>query len=295
MLTNLSHLTEYEVGDLVKLSLWLSHHLPTEKIICFGSRGKLGNWSPFAHKDYKTLYTQQCYDLLLLTDDETRRDPGEMQDAVDSFLTTCPFTANVIIQKMKSANKALEEGRPFETHLYYKTLLLYDRGTYALSAPGRIRAYIRDKDKATERWERKNILSWSFFKGARFYKEEGEGEMAVLSLNQSLLFILSAMLRFHTGYRSTYNDIGKLLSLTNNFTSFVRDIFPANTPEEKELLQLLVKGDSNARYKIDYTIPSGTVDLLLQRVELLRERAIEARNTLGGVLDLFSDYLFPLH
>lgn len=258
--------------ELKQITDYILKLIIPEKIVCFGSTvTHTVNSSCFVQEQHTANPASYC--LLIVPQAKERLADLIIQQTIER---SCKTLANVtvIVHRMEEVNRALQSGSSFFTAIYQKGLLVHDLGKEDFTAPlpgQNMNKRIARREVFWNQWFK---LSSDFMLGARFYANAQVNNLAVFMLHQSLQHCYSGMLRILTGYRTNSNSLRRLLRFIENglpessFTSL-----NAHTPKEARLLDILLKGYSEARYKKGFEIKSEEVTELLTRVQQILHQA----------------------
>jgi HEPN domain-containing protein len=253
-------------GDLISALLSV---IQPEKILCFGIRSENREaWNCFlAGLEVQTL---TIYDLLILTRSCEKRSRHELLDMMES-LKSSRWKVNPLIHNIYKVNEALAGGNAFFTTIYKKGLLVYDQVTTALVEPVE-KDRIKDTPKE-DLWQRFFGLAQQFLKGASDFSSRGWNGLAAFMLHQSLEHTCIALIRVVAGYRPVTHNLGRLISMTENFAPFSAPVFPRNRKEEVDLFHLLSTAYSDVRYKDSYNVSAAQINILIERVSIFQGQA----------------------
>lgn len=252
-------------ADITSTILKIMH---PEKIICYGRRVcEWDVWSPFILLDETSPYV--TYDLLVITRENEKRSRHEITDMLDSCLTGGSVRATVIVHGIKAVNEALLNGSHFFYDVCQSGLILYDNSETALLSCGR-RAATTDIPSIEQVWRAGFELAQQFLNGASYFSSSGCDNIAAFMLHQAVEHTCTALVRLITGYRPATHNLNRLLALTENFSPMSLIVFPRNTPEERDLFNLLARAYSDVRYKEGFKVPRLKTPLLIERVSRLQ-------------------------
>jgi HEPN domain-containing protein len=253
-------------GDL--LSALLSVIQP-EKVLCFGIRSENREaWSCFIPGPEIQALT--IYDLLILTRSCEKRSKHELLDMIER-LKSPGWKVNALIHNIYTVNEALAAGNTFFAAIYKKGLLVYDQVTTPLVEPVE-RELMKDTPKE-DLWRRFFGLAQQFLKGASDFSSRGWNGLAAFMLHQSLEHTCIALIRVVAGYRPITHNLGRLITMTENFAPFSAPVFPRNTKEEVDLFHLLATAYSDVRYKDNHNVSAAQVNILIERVSIFQRQA----------------------
>jgi HEPN domain-containing protein len=235
-----------------------------EIIICFGKRTK--QQTQFTcFREAVVEKTTATYDLLIIAGNTGTRSTHEWEHVIETrCIDFAPLTA--LVHTTAETMQAIEQGNPFFINAFSKGIMLYHSGKAKITVPHAWQRSEQDMEKQNSHWQRGYGSAGQFLEGAAFYSTANQYRHAAFMLHQCAEAACNSLIKLFTGYRTCTHNISRLLRLIENFTLRLTPIFPANTPEEKHLLALLVKAYSGARYQEAYTITKEELTILLQRV-----------------------------
>jgi len=245
-----------------------------EKIFCYGCRiTQFSRWSPFqpipsGHKRINNY----AYDLLLVLPDSNTGNEDSTQELLKNHLDA--FSSfSFIIHRRDEVVTRLEREDHFMCTILNKALLLFNNDTPPLATENVCSNADAFKKYAALWWNQWFGLAGQSLLAA--YRSAGEynNRQALNHLYQSTVQTCTALLNAYTGLRPSRRSLNRLLLYCDNFCSLRTMIFPNNTVEEKRLLQSLVKAGEAGNKEKPYAIAKQTVDILLERIGLMHEKA----------------------
>ncbi|MBN9379944.1 MAG: HEPN domain-containing protein [Chitinophagaceae bacterium] len=238
-----------------------------EKIICYGLRSvHYQDWGCFLDEGVIRDTYRLKLDLLIIAP-VTK---GQLeQDISFAAEQQCKPLADVhcITHKIHSVNENLTKGNPFFCALYNKGLLIYDAGQTALDTPGLSVGTSLERNILEVIWSRWYGLAQHFYKSAVDSQDFERPDLTAFMLHQAMEHTCGALIRIFTGYRPNTHNLSRLLMMVENFTDQFTRIFPKGTKQEEDLYSVLQHGYLDARYKDEYIVPIGILDILIQRVQ----------------------------
>ncbi len=274
MSKTLSHLTPFQRRQLAKVIHKIANASGAEKIYCYGRRLAVTHrWSPFMANDnnIQTAFAES-YDLVLVMPAHEQRTKPAIHATLNAK-TVAPLAVTCLIFYWQETTDLLKNGDHFLRHLQSKGARLHSSSKKRLpKAPFSLtsEADAAEAETTWPHWMDKAAESMAF---AKEYLAKRKYRLAAYMLYSAACFICNALVRSHTGYRPCTAQLDQLLLLCDNFCTIRKTLFPANTPEEIELLELL----NNARHVLDDNDPckvtKDTCSILLRRVEKLRQQA----------------------
>jgi HEPN domain-containing protein len=237
-----------------------------EKIICYGIRSvHYQDWGCFLDRGGVKENTRLSLDLLIITSAAKGQNEQDVSQTAEHH---CKALADVrcVTHKIHSVNDGLANGNPFYHSLYHKGIILYDAGQTALLNRGSLEKCIQEQHVLEGIWSRWYGLAVNFYKGAVDSLDYNRPDLTAFMLHQAVEHTCGALIRVFTGYRPNTHNLTRLLMMVENFTNQLTLVFPRVTKEEEEIYGILQRGYLDARYKDDYTVPSATLNLLIERV-----------------------------
>jgi HEPN domain-containing protein len=93
----------------------------------------------------------------------------------------------------------------------------------------------------------------------------------VFILHQAAESFYYATLLVFTGYKPKTHNLYKLRKQAKHLSEELFLLFPIETnKEEKNLFDLLKRGYIDARYKIDYVITKEELNILIERIQMMK-------------------------
>lgn len=232
-----------------------------EAIICYGYRQTSREvWSAF--KQGFTPDTCFHFDILVVTRQDEKYKDHEVLDKI-SQLNTESIQFIPVIHSNKAVNEALQQGSRFFSTVCLKGILLYGDKPEV----GYIGKTSCEYDES--HWVHHFGLSQQFLTGAEYYLSNTQPSLSVFMLHQAVEHACIAILHVCLGYRSTTHNLNRLLSLTENISPQLSDLFSQRTETEKELFKTLVHAYGDVRYRQSFTIPFDQAKILVERVKEL--------------------------
>ncbi|BAV04920.1 HEPN domain-containing protein [Filimonas lacunae] len=267
MLNTLEHLTPNQKMELDQFVLNVKTEIPTDKIICYGSRLKSKTSLGCFFNDGNSNYHLEC-DLLLILKEECKWLIHEILDILDKQENEY-ISATFIIYRLNTVNEAILIGNRFFVNIQRKGLPLYD-STDQLLFQSAVNIELADWVLVAENdWERLHKKAIDFLKGAGFYKGQQNFEYCVFLLHQSIEQIAAALLLSIVGYRHSLHNTYRIIKLLQQVGLDAAKLFPANTAEEKEIFSVLRYSYGDARYNKDYTVSKEMAGVIYGRVKQL--------------------------
>lgn len=261
---------DVESAQLKLISDKILQQFSVEKIICFGSKiNNIQTRSCFAIEQDLSATSEDlnCFSLLVVPVTGEVINDISIQQRIEE---DCKFIANiaVVVDRMANINQALSNGSSFYTTIYHKGNVIFDNQKELFVTPGVGENTNKRVIKREKFWEHWYSLSSGFLKGAKYFGQEQNNELAVFMLHQALQHCYSGMLRVLIGYRTNSNSLRRLLQLIENaLPDSSLAPFRKTTPEYARLTALLLKGFSDARYNDKFDVSASDVSKLISRIE----------------------------
>lgn len=238
-----------------------------EKIICYGLRSvHYQNWGCFMDKGTMRDNFRLKLDLLIIAPVTKGQFEQDISFAAEQ---QCKSLADVhiITHKIHSVNENLSKGNAFFCSLYNKGWLIYDSGHTELESPVEMAGPTIERHIIQVIWTRWYGLAQHFYKSAVDSQDFGRPDLTAFMLHQAMEHTCGALIRIFTGYRPNTHNLSRLMMMVENFTDQLTRLFPKSTKEEEAIYAVLQHGYLDARYKDEYIVPTGILDVLIQRVQ----------------------------
>jgi len=244
-----------------------------EKIICYGIRSiDTHEWGCFSNDGAVKDTTRLKLDLLIIAPATKGQTEQDISFAAEQ---QCKALADVfcVTHKIHSVKEGLANGNPFYSTLYHKGLLIYDSGQTELHSPSQMPAPLLELPIIEAIWLKWYGLALHFYKSAVDSQHFERPDLTAFMLHQAVEHTCGALIRVFSGYRPNTHNLTRLLMMVENFTQKITQVFPRSTREEEELYGIIQRAYLDARYKDNYTVPAGSLDLLIRRVHELQSIA----------------------
>ncbi|RAV99670.1 HEPN domain-containing protein [Pseudochryseolinea flava] len=256
---NLPHLKTIElrsvISDLVK-------EITPKAIVCFGYASRA-----IEHISCFQVFSSEHhhYDLLFVQSSTTLYRDHEIVDLITNRFSS-DISVNVLSHSVNSVRLALKEGDPFFSKIFNEGKILHCEQDAQLNINERNQTQSNDEPKQRKDYERSFALSESFLELASEALGGNRHDIGLFLLHQSIEQLCIASIKAHLKYRPTTHNILRLISLVSCYIPAVKDVFPCNTTDEKELFEFLKNAYSDVRYKSCYRVPPHIGFSLLVRV-----------------------------
>lgn len=275
MKKSITYLPKEKQGELFFLLKEIRKRLPqAEMVILYGS---------YARDEY-VIYDEQIefgipttfmsdYDILVVTNGINDKKVGHILDNIDDLYYKYPDTqtpVQFINEDIKTLNKQLEEGRYFYTEVKKQGVILYDSGNFKLARRRKLN-FAEIKQQAQEYYDEKFSRASSFLKLAQYSYSTQDYVMSSFLLHQACENYYYAIRLSFTLKSGKQHNLAKLSSLVKSYSYDLTKVFPRHTPEEKRIFDLIKAAYVEARYNPQFIVTKEDIDILIPKVELLRD------------------------
>jgi predicted nucleotidyltransferase/HEPN domain-containing protein len=177
----------------------------------------------------------------------------------------------IIVHDIEDVNRQLEDGWYFFVDVEKEGIMLHDSGRHVLAEP-------RPKTRAERRQFAQQCFREYLETADHFYSlgldaiAKGWNKTAAFLLHQATENYYKCTILVLTAYWPKEHNIKYLGKLCANLDPAFRDIFPVKPQAEKRRLELLKDAYVKARYSLTWTISREDLEVLAQRIAVLRER-----------------------
>lgn len=271
MLNTLDHLTPRQQAQLQHFVYKINRVIPSEKIICYGSRtDRKRAWGCFHHGDSR--HDTVTYDLLIIPRPESRRPAPEILDMLDKQQSK-KVHATFIVHFLPRVNDAIEKGSRFFSTLQRTGITLYQESKIPLATPSPDLSQADWLNEAREIWGHAITRARLFMDAAELYRSRKAFAFSAFMLHQVMEHVAAGLLEALAGYRTSFHNIERLMDMLPIVGFDGRYFFPGNTSEEKALLEILRRSYSDARYKHEFAVSEEVADILYRRVKYMLSTA----------------------
>jgi HEPN domain-containing protein len=262
------YLPKKEMEILEKISLIIQDSIRVARIICFGWQSRmLMNLGEHVHP----LSLHHFLYFLVLTPEMEKRPFHEIQDLIEGRCRAYG-RLTAVVHSRNFVQSRLKEGDPFFATICKFGILLYDlpdehAAAYPEPASGARLKFSLDT------WQRWEIASSGFLRGASFYMDGDQYSLAVFMLHQAVEHACTGLIQAVTGYRMTTHNLDKLLRFSLSFTGKLWEVFPRDSRKEIDCFLKLQRAYTQARYQEGYEISKQETLPLFERVSQLCMRA----------------------
>lgn len=273
MKTDLSHLPHHKQAELkAVVSSVIPRFIEIEMIILFGSHAR-GNWVEDIYmEDGRTYVYKSDFDLLIVLSNNSKADAVTFTQSITGKFDELhlPTPVHPIFHGIEFVNNALKDGSFFFGDIKEEGVLLFTTNRYQLQDK-RVLSPFEVQARAQEDFEEYFESANRFFKGFKFYLNEGDLKEAAFILHQATERYYNTIQLVFTGYKPKTHDLEVLNRMAISFDMQFIKVFPMGTEEETNRFILLKKAYVDARYKKTYTITKADLEYLSARVIKLQE------------------------
>jgi predicted nucleotidyltransferase/HEPN domain-containing protein len=264
---SLEHLPARKRRQLDAIVKLIRAAVEVEMIILYGSHAR-GDW-------FEDMKTGRCsdYDILVVVATRAMAEDIDLwwsiRDRADHAVRR--NHVQIIVHDIEDVNRQLEDGWYFYVDVEKEGIMLHDSGRHVLAEP-------RPKTRAERRVFAQQCFAKYLATADEFYTHglagiaRGGNEVAAFQLHQAAEHYYKCTILVLTAYWPHEHNIKHLGNLCANLDPAFRDIFPVRPPAEKRRLELLKDAYVKARYSLKWTISRADLEVLAQRIAVLRER-----------------------
>jgi predicted nucleotidyltransferase/HEPN domain-containing protein len=267
MKDSLEHLPVRKQRHLALIVKMIRTAVDAEMIILYGSHAR-GDWV----EDVRG-HKFSDYDILVIVDSEAKVEDVDLwwrlRERLDRAIR--PNEVQLIVHDIADVNQQLENGWYFFVDVEKEGIMLHDSGRHVLAEP-------RPKTRAERRLFAQQCFREYMDTADDFYTsglnllERGRNKTAAFQLHQAAEHYFKCAILVVTAYWPKEHNIKYLARLGAGLDPALRDIFPVKPRAEKRRLELLKEAYVKARYSLTWRISREDLEVLAQRIALLRER-----------------------
>jgi len=275
MKKSISYLPKRKQNELNFFVEQIRKRLPeAEMIILYGSYAR-NEYVERDERDEHGIPTIKIsdYDIAVLTNGINDKKAGVVLDNIeDIYFKDIDMQTPVqfINDNIKNYNKAIEEGRYFETEIKKEGVILYDSGRFKLARIRKLN-FEEIKKRAQEYFNDK-------FKEANFFLDDAIINNQKERYKRSSFYLHQACENYYYAIRLTFtlrsnkqHNLSKLTASVSSFSLELDTIFPLKTEDDKRLFSLIKAAYVDARYNPHFVVTKEDIDALIPKVELLRD------------------------
>lgn len=280
MKTSISYLPEEKRDDLKRIVRCILEVLPAcEMIILYGSYAR----NTYVDYDQRIeygipTYFMSDYDILVVTenrfqsyiiDNILNKATERYYEGKNKYDST---TIQFIHESIDDLNKAIDKNRYFYTDIKREGVMLYDSGRYKLARRRKLN-FMEIKEWAKECYNEKFGAANSFLRSARHACNDQDYKIASFLLHQACENLYNSIILTFTLYSPKEHSLIKLSGKAKAHSLEPSKAFPRDTKEEERLFELLQNAYVQARYNPRFAVTKEDIEVLILRVELLRDIA----------------------
>lgn len=276
MKTSLSYLPQTKQDQILQVVNIIKGVTNPEKIILFGSYAT-GNWVEDKYFENGTSYEYMSdFDFLIIIEDSTEKEYEILDKIINKSRNLFKTPVNAIIHDISYVNEGLEIGQYFFTDIIKEGILLYDDNSLVFSNPRELSSI--EKKSIAQRYFDKWFQSASNFLNfsSSAFEELKANDLplndAAFLLHQTCEKLYHTVLLVYYGYKPKTHNLDKLRQYSKQLSEELFAIFPfPSNANEFHLFDLLKRGYIDARYKDDYVITLEEFDVLLSRINKMKD------------------------
>jgi uncharacterized protein len=239
--------------------------------VLYGSYAR-GGWvdEPHTAKGY-----QSDFDLLVIVNHEKLTDRAQFWSTAEDRLNrelaitkTLRTPVNFIVHTLREVNDGLSQGRYFFIDIARDGVALYQSDDTDLPEP-QPKTPAQALAMAREYFEEWHAGGDSFFRGHRFFVEDGEPKKAVFLLHQATESYYHCVLLVCTFYTPHVHNLGFLRTHAERIDPRLIEVWPREARADRARFEKLKDAYVKARYSKHYRIAEDELAWLGERVEVL--------------------------
>ncbi|WP_087004580.1 nucleotidyltransferase and HEPN domain-containing protein [Rhizobium sullae] len=238
------------------------------KILLFGSYSR-DTWvdEPHTMKGYRS-----DYDILVIVNSKQLAEPQYWEKATDRLMwdKQVKTPVGLIVHGAREVNNFLADGQYFFVDILREGIVLYELDDRPLAEPRKLSPADALR-VAKEHFERIFKYSTSFIKGAKFYRTEGDINLAAFLLHQSVESAYSALLLTLTNYSPPSHNLKFLRSLAEDQDRRLIDAWPRDQHRYTAWYNVLNEAYVKSRYSKHFEITEEALSWLLERTDHLHQ------------------------
>lgn len=184
-----------------------------------------------------------------------------------------PAPPQIIVENTTTINRAIRRKHYFFYEIIKDGILFYDDGTFKLGKPEKL-SYREIKQYAEEEYAGCFDMAEGFLKHGKMTREDKEYKLGSFLLHQACERYYKTYMLVHSGSRPKPHKLEVLGAMAKSCSRGFANVFPVNTPEDKEAFDKLCRAYIEARYNRLFTVSKEQYEYMLARTEVLREVTI---------------------
>lgn len=280
MKRSIKHLPKRTQEELAVLQeLILKYLVNVRMIILYGSyaRGDYVIWDGTYDERGVLTYYQSDLDILVICD---TGDANKAENHARTFILPKyeqrmerkrhPAPPQIIVESTVGINRAIRRKHYFFYEIIKEGILFYDDSTFKFGKPERL-PYREIKQYAKEEYEGCFDMAEGFLRYGKLTQEKEEYKLGSFLLHQSCERFYKTYMLVHSANRPKSHKLEVLGAMARSRSRAFANVFPTNTPEEKEAFDKLRRAYIEARYSREFTVSKDQYEYMLARTEVLRE------------------------
>jgi predicted nucleotidyltransferase/HEPN domain-containing protein len=231
------------------------------------------------------------YDILVIVDSPAKVEDidlwSSIRDRADNLVRR--NHVQIIVHDIGDVNQQLEHGWYFFVDVEKEGIMLYNAGRHSL-AEARPKTQAERRAFAPQCFDEYMGTADDFYSSGLTLIEKGQNKTAAFQLYQATEHYYKCAILVITAYWPKEHNIKYLGKQCTNIDPAFCDIFPVNPRAEKRRLELLKEAYVKARYSLTWRISREDVEVLAQRIAVLRE---QARTVCQAYIDWLRDQPEP--
>lgn len=273
MKTTITHLPENKQEELqLVANIICDGCSDVEKVVLFGSyaRGSFKEASDLA-PDRRSGHLSD-YDILVITQDKATATDTELWHKITKICNAKNVSAHVriITHDIQEINIKLAEGQYFYSDVKKEGCLLYDAKTSSF-AEKRELTPAEDQRIAQDYFDHWFNGAQSYYRIYKLSIDINEHKVAVYNLHQTAESCYKTILLVFTAYNPHEHLLDYLLHMAVKYEPSLGHIFPTETREQKERLELLDYAYIGSRYDPSFRVTEDDLMHLSKCVKTLLE------------------------
>ena len=157
--------------------------------------------------------------------------------------------------------------------MLFRSILLYDDGTFQIGKPEKL-PYREIKQYAEEEYAGCFDMAESFLRSGQTANKSNDLKYGSFELHQACERYYKAYMLVYGGTRPKSHKLEVLGPMAKSRSRGFANVFPVNTPEDREAFDKLCRAYIEARYNRLFTVSEEQYEYMLARTEALREVTI---------------------
>jgi predicted nucleotidyltransferase/HEPN domain-containing protein len=265
---SLEHLPESKQEYLANIVEVIRAAAEVEMIILYGSHAR-GDW---VEDDRGRKYSD--FDIMVIVDTPAKAKRinlwSKLRDRLDRLAHRNQI--QVIVHDITDVNLQLEHGWYFFVDVEREGIMLYDSGRHTLAQP-KPKTPAERRVFAQQCFHEYMDTADDFYTSGLALLERGRTKTGAFQFHQAVEHYYKCVILVVTAYWPREHNIKYLGKTCTGIDEAFRDIFPVRPAAEKRRLELLKDAYVKARYSLSWTISREDLEVLAQRIAVLRERA----------------------